>query len=574
MRSPACRSGARRTRRARERRARRPPRGSRRTGTKRERRDDERGDPDEERGAAARAAAPERAGDERRGDGAEQRRRATAPAKRRSSRFDQRDPQSSADRQAAERDVREPVAHAREQAREQDAGRDAEAQRDADRVPGRPRRECTGRSRSAPYRRGPLGRRIAVYYVGRPAADRSRSMTARPNSAARAPSTTRWSNVTETLPIWRTTTSPSRTTGASAIRWTPRIATSGWLTSGVDEEAAELAGARDGERRAAQLLRRERARARRRRRAVAPRRRARRRSARRSRARPGRRAPRRSARRRRGRSGRGRRSRRPRGARSARGTPAATPAAAFSTSGTSSSRSTPVKSHSSTQVTAGISRCARVRCSTISAADAAQRLAPALVVGAVAGAGRGAHVVLGDPPPRAGAVDAREVDAELLRDPADERRRADAPRGRRHDRDDRLRRRGLRLRPSSTARRSCSPASPITTSTVPTGDDVALARRGSRATVPAAGDGISTVVLSVCDLDERVVLGDLLALGDEPAGDLALGQALAEVGQLELVRHGAEGTSRRRRPGARASTTRSTDGMYQSSSCQYGYGTS
>ena len=40
------------------------------------------------------------------------------------------------------------------------------------------------------------------------------------------------------------------------------------------------------------------------------------------------------------------------------------------------------------------------------------------------------------------------------------------------------------------------------------------------------------------DLDERVVLGDLLALGDEPAGDLALGQPFAEIRQLELVGHG------------------------------------
>ena len=42
-----------------------------------------------------------------------------------------------------------------------------------------------------------------------------------------------------------------------------------------------------------------------------------------------------------------------------------------------------------------------------------------------------------------------------------------------------------------------------------------------------------------CDLDERRVFGDLLALLDEPACDFALGQALAEVGQLELVGHGA-----------------------------------
>ena len=42
------------------------------------------------------------------------------------------------------------------------------------------------------------------------------------------------------------------------------------------------------------------------------------------------------------------------------------------------------------------------------------------------------------------------------------------------------------------------------------------------------------------DLDERRIFGDVLALLDEPAGDLALGQALAEVGQLELVGHGRQ----------------------------------
>jgi hypothetical protein len=40
------------------------------------------------------------------------------------------------------------------------------------------------------------------------------------------------------------------------------------------------------------------------------------------------------------------------------------------------------------------------------------------------------------------------------------------------------------------------------------------------------------------DLDERVVLLDLLADLDEPAGDLALGNPLAEVRKLDLVRHG------------------------------------
>ena len=41
------------------------------------------------------------------------------------------------------------------------------------------------------------------------------------------------------------------------------------------------------------------------------------------------------------------------------------------------------------------------------------------------------------------------------------------------------------------------------------------------------------------DLDERVVLGDRLALRDEPAGDLALRETLAEVGEPERARHHA-----------------------------------
>ena len=39
------------------------------------------------------------------------------------------------------------------------------------------------------------------------------------------------------------------------------------------------------------------------------------------------------------------------------------------------------------------------------------------------------------------------------------------------------------------------------------------------------------------DLDERLVLRNLLALGHEPARDLAFGQSLTEVRQLELERH-------------------------------------
>ena len=57
------------------------------------------------------------------------------------------------------------------------------------------------------------------------------------------------------------------------------------------------------------------------------------------------------------------------------------------------------------------------------------------------------------------------------------------------------------------------------------------------------------------DLDEGVVLGDLLPLRDEPAGDLALGEPLAQIGEPELVRH-QKPSSRRT-----ASATRATDGM-------------
>ncbi len=42
-------------------------------------------------------------------------------------------------------------------------------------------------------------------------------------------------------------------------------------------------------------------------------------------------------------------------------------------------------------------------------------------------------------------------------------------------------------------------------------------------------------------LDERLILVDRLPLRDEPARDLGLGEALAEVGQLELVGHGGGG---------------------------------
>ena len=73
----------------------------------------------------------------------------------------------------------------------------------------------------------------------------------------------------------------------------------------------------------------------------------------------------------------------------------------------------------------------------------------------------------------------------------------------------------------------------------PDRDDVALLREDARH-APGGGRRDLDRRLVGLDLDERVVLGDLLAFADEPAGDLALGQPLAEVRQLELVRHGRD----------------------------------
>jgi len=68
-------------------------------------------------------------------------------------------------------------------------------------------------------------------------------------------------------------------------------------------------------------------------------------------------------------------------------------------------------------------------------------------------------------------------------------------------------------------------------------DDLALGDEDSR-DPPGRRRGDLDRRLVGRDLDERIVLRQLLSLGDEPAGDLALGQALSEVGQLELVGHG------------------------------------
>ena len=82
-----------------------------------------------------------------------------------------------------------------------------------------------------------------------------------------------------------------------------------------------------------------------------------------------------------------------------------------------------------------------------------------------------------------------------------------------------------------------SSSAPITTSTAPTGAISPSATR-MRETRPAAGEGISTVVLSVWISTSGWSSAISSPTRDEPARHLALGQPLAQVGQLERVRHG------------------------------------
>ena len=77
----------------------------------------------------------------------------------------------------------------------------------------------------------------------------------------------------------------------------------------------------------------------------------------------------------------------------------------------------------------------------------------------------------------------------------------------------------------------------MTTRIVPTGTTLPFLDEDAR-DLPGRRRGDLDGRLVRLDLDERLVLGHLVPLGDEPAGDLALGQALAEVRKLELVGHG------------------------------------
>src|SRR5438105_2279713 len=139
------------------------------------------------------------------------------------------------------------------------------------------------------------------------------------------------------------------------------------------------------------------------------------------------------------------------------------------------------------------------------------------------GGGRAANVVLRDPPLRARPFDRREVDAELVRDAAHERCRTHL----------RLRRRLLGARLVAVGLAADDDEHRADRDDLPLGhEDPGHRPRGGRRDLDGRLVGL--------DLDERVVLGDLLALGDEPARDLALGQTLPEVGELELVGHRPE----------------------------------
>ena len=183
-------------------------------------------------------------------------------------------------------------------------------------------------------------------------------------------------------------------------------------------------------------------------------------------------------------------------------------------------------------------------CSAIEAADAAQRFAPAFAGRCRPRPRRTSSSVIRPCGPVPSTVSRSTSSSCAIR--ADQRRCADASSSRRPVSVPVsvpawlslcLSGASQRVSVPVVAGRRRAPSSPITTSTVPTGTDVALGDQDSR-DLAARRRG---------DLDRRLVRSAPRragrprrspALGDQPAGDLALGQALAEVRQLELVGHG------------------------------------
>ena len=361
-------------------------------------------------------------------------------------------------------------------------------------------------------------------------------MTASPNSAARAPSTTRWSNVSATSPIGRTTTSPSRTTGRGGD---PADAEDRDLRMVDDrrlEEAGELAGARHGERRAAELVGRERA----------------------------------------GAGGLGE-------ARDLGGE--LVDRALVSQPRTTGTTRPVVGLHGDADVVAvevddlvsleprvqlrellratgahglehrrrraasrstrlevalldpGHRRHLAVRARHVLGDQRAERRAAARGVppGRPGDRPAAAHVLLGDLAVRAGAGDDRRGRRRAPgRSCGRAASRGRAPPGRVWDRSW-----GLSLGHGRCGHGLLRPARPVLADHDehrPDRDDLALGDEDPRDLPGRRRRDLDRRLVGL-DLDERIVLGDLLALRDEPAGDLALGQALAEVGQLELVGH-------------------------------------
>src|SRR5437868_3312772 len=136
-----------------------------------------------------------------------------------------------------------------------------------------------------------------------------------------------------------------------------------------------------------------------------------------------------------------------------------------------------------------------------------------------------AHGRSGDATLRARAGYRAEIDAELLREAAHERRRACWYLVRRS-----------RTRYRSFAVRSSRGSAPNDDEHGPYGHDLAFADEDLRHSAGRGRRDLDCRLVSR-DLNERIVLGDLLALRNEPARDLALGQSFTEVRQLEFVAH-------------------------------------
>jgi hypothetical protein len=166
------------------------------------------------------------------------------------------------------------------------------------------------------------------------------------------------------------------------------------------------------------------------------------------------------------------------------------------------------------------------------------------------GHGRVAHVLFCDPPLGPCPCHRLELDAQLLRDPAHERRRAGPAAAIRHGSCRRCRPRRARSGHalSRRPRRLCLGLSPghgwFRRGGVAADDDqhgahrhdVAFGDEDARDRARSRRGDLDRRLIRL-DLDERVVLRHLLAFRDQPARHLTLREAFAEIRQLELVRH-------------------------------------